>query len=209
MSLSEEITLLGTLDIAVLEVRIDGSLVLSGRPPGWFDRVVPGQSGHYQIKSFGNLPYFEQFLAEAERFWISGEARLYSGHWVQHDIDGFDRSLEAWAVRVGGRKFVVIKLLGPDFEELRRSLQKTRESNLARELITSEQAVAKSHRRDGALRFTRYCLAAISVIDLIIFTLEFLGPGGFRLNNHLLDWVGLSGLGSVVGLIFLTRSRSS
>jgi hypothetical protein len=41
MSPSEEALLFNALDIVVFERLVDGSLILTGRAPGWFERICP------------------------------------------------------------------------------------------------------------------------------------------------------------------------
>jgi hypothetical protein len=214
MSPSEEALLFNALDIVVFERLVDGSLILTGRAPGWFERICPnGRSRQYRTELTAAAPFLEEFLQQAEELWSSPQGRLHSGFWVQRDIDGYDRNLEAWALHAGARQFLILRLLGAEFEETRQALQKFRTSNLAREIRRGE---ANSMRRVSVpfgVWFTRCCLAVCSLAAITMFALQGFGLWHFRLGHGLMTLVGLTALVSIVGLILLTerseRTRGS
>jgi len=122
---------LSVLNIVALERRDDGVFVVVGQPPDWFHRTFP------DVDLSGASPYLADFLAETAEFVPTepGPAKLYSGIWTQRDSGGLERTLEAWTTRIGGRRVLLIHLLGEEFELRRAALQKARETMLSYEQL--------------------------------------------------------------------------
>ena len=127
--------LLAALEVVVLEQQNDRELRLAGAVPEWFGRFRPGAlSSPPRIESALGSPFLENFLADAESFWASGEGRngrLRSGLWTEPGPAGDDFHLEASAVRLGGRRFLLIEDMTPAYEETQSVLQRARSRNLA------------------------------------------------------------------------------
>jgi hypothetical protein len=126
--------LLAALEVAVLEHAADHELRLAGAVPEWLGRFRPGAlSSPPRIETALGSPFLENFLAEAEDFWKSGEAgRLRSGLWTEAGPMGDDFHLEASAVSLRGRRFLLIEDQSPTYEEKQSVLQRARSINLAR-----------------------------------------------------------------------------
>jgi hypothetical protein len=203
---SEEISLLNALDMVVFERTPEGSLVLAARSSAWFERVCPPAGAQqYRHGLTATAPFIEAFLLDAEDLWASSRGRLYAGHWVQRDMDGVDRDIEAWAVNVGARHFLVLRLLGAEFDETRRALQKLRTSNLAEELNAAQTPPESTFSRPAGLWLARCCLYAFCLASLAAFTLKGFGLGGSQLRNSFMNWVGLAGIASIIGLLLLAK----
>src|SRR5438876_4032810 len=105
-----EIGLLAALEIAALERGPDGTLSLCGTPPAWFDIVFSSARGERNEIDFSETsPYLAEFLVDAEAFWTRSQGRLNAGAWTQRDTQGREVGLEAWAIRVDSRNFLLIK----------------------------------------------------------------------------------------------------
>ena len=77
-------------------------------------------------------PFLENFLTDADGFWNSGRpGRLRSGLWTEPGPLGDDFHLEASAVSLDGRRFLLIEDLTPGYAERQAMLQKARSSKLA------------------------------------------------------------------------------
>ena len=136
-----EIGLLAALEISALERGAGGTLSLIGTPPAWFDIVFsPARRKRNEIDFSESSPYLAEFLVDAEEFWQSSEGRLHAGTWTQRDVHGQEVGLEAWAICADGRKFLLIKELGEEFEERRAAFQKARETGL------SYESLGRAHR---------------------------------------------------------------
>jgi hypothetical protein len=199
--LSEEILLLNALDMVVLEHLADGALLLKGRPPGWFERICPiTRSRGYRAELTTAAPFLEQFLLQAGELWSSGHGRVHSGYWVQRDIDGNERHIEAWAVQTEARQFLVLRLLGAEFDETRHALQEFRALKLARE-IQSEKVNSKamaSHLPYSSV--LRYVLLAGLLVAIP--TLAVQGSGRFHPPHGAMIVLGVVTLACVIALFF-------
>jgi hypothetical protein len=203
---SEEALLLHALDMVVLERGLDGSLILVGHAPGWFDRIfVPTDPLHYRDQLTANAPFLDTFLLDAEDFWASSRIRLYGGQWVQRDMDGLDRNIEAWAVNAGARRFLVLKPVGAECDEARRVLQTFRNSKLADELSAAPRKPELRVSGLAGLGLVRSCLAVICLSSLALFTLQGFTLWGFHLAIGLMNWVGLACLASIISLLLLPK----
>jgi hypothetical protein len=126
--------LLAALEVVVLEQAGDHGLRLAGAVPEWFGRFRPGAlSSPPRIEAALGSPFLENFLTDAEGFWNSGErGRLRSGLWTEPGPVGDEFHLEASAVSLGGRRFLLVENQTPGYEEKQSLLQRARSSNLAR-----------------------------------------------------------------------------
>jgi hypothetical protein len=124
--------ILTRLDLVVLE-RLPHGVFLrvgGGAPPLWFSRVMAQPPTGDGVTVAGAMPFLEQFLAEAERFWSSvREGILRTEPFMVADPEGGELALVAIAIGLGPRYFLVLAL-APDFEERRQSLQLAREHML-------------------------------------------------------------------------------
>ncbi|MFN7998195.1 MAG: ATP-binding protein [Bryobacteraceae bacterium] len=117
--------ILSALDYTALEWRDDGLFVLMGEPPEWFHRVFA------DVDMNQASPYLENFLIDAQ----AEAPKAYSGVWTQRDSTGAECGLEAWAIRTGGKRVLLIHLLGEEFEVRRSALQQARQTKLSYERL--------------------------------------------------------------------------
>jgi signal transduction histidine kinase/ActR/RegA family two-component response regulator len=135
-----ELSLFSALSIAVLERDGDDWLAL-GTPPAWLANLIPQALTRANSRDFIlHSPFLADFATEADAFWKDGGTLLDSGTWIQRTFSGDENALRAWAVRIGQRQFLLIKLLGKEYEEQRAVFQK------ARELSMSYESLGRMHR---------------------------------------------------------------
>jgi signal transduction histidine kinase len=128
--------ILASLDIEVLDVLDDNSLILRDSHADWFERLCPARDHRIPPDDLADYcPYLENFLVDCMPFWTAGGTRLHSGNWVQRDVTGEECALDAWAVQAGGRRFLLVRRLGDEFEERRAALQSARDSRLSNEKL--------------------------------------------------------------------------
>jgi signal transduction histidine kinase len=131
-----ELDLLASLDIEVLEVANDNALTLQDSDSGWFERICPTRGQRIDLSDLSDAcPYLENFLIDCLDFWDTGATRLHSGSWIQRDATGTECALDAWAVQTGAHRFLLVRLLGEEFEERRAALQAVRDSRLSNEKL--------------------------------------------------------------------------
>ena len=121
--------LLASLDILIAE-RVESDSFTPVEPvPDFCNRLFRDDRFDYASPlHFDNSPFLAHFIQDAETFWAdSAEGRLKSGPWIESDDHEKDYPLEASALSLGARKFLIVELLGVDFEERRNLLQSARE----------------------------------------------------------------------------------
>ncbi len=117
------------LEIAVLVERDDGRFDLRSPAPAWFYDFVPYRECHDPVAVEERFLFLASFLGEAREFWDRRLVEpLLSGPWTEEDGLGSERHLEATAVCLGESRFLLLSLLGPEFEESRRVLQSARDA---------------------------------------------------------------------------------
>lgn len=119
------------LDMVLFERHPDGPIarVGSASPPEWFNRL-PAVRDRDDVQA---LPFFANFLVDAEQFWREGgQGRLRSDPVMVTDASGAEVPLLVHAVGVDERRFLILELPF-EFEERRRVLQSARELALARD----------------------------------------------------------------------------
>ena len=131
------IEILAALGTAVFEFQGDDAYALCGAAPEWLQRFIPGPDGSLGQEPLEELfPFLSSFLPEAKEFWqTSDTGALHSDVWAQIDSKGEERGLRASAIRVGNRRYLLLGVLGIDFEEMAAALQKARDRGLAYERL--------------------------------------------------------------------------
>jgi signal transduction histidine kinase len=116
--------LLCALGIAVLERGPGRVLSVIGTPPAWVGNLLPSGGPHITCQEVVlSSPFLADFFQEAEEFWNGAGTILESGTWSQRNLNGEETAFEAWALRSGNRKFLMVKLL-ENFEQQRAVFQK-------------------------------------------------------------------------------------
>ena len=108
--------ILTALDIAVLERLDEATFQLLYLAPRWFSLLHPQIHDSSEIVNLGEkFPFLDHFLYDAEAFWNSdAQGRIRSGPWVETDATGKELHLEAMAVRLQERCFLLIERLRLD-----------------------------------------------------------------------------------------------
>src|SRR5262245_15524533 len=112
--MSEAITasVLGALNILVMERLGEGSFIIAGRSPAWFAGFdEEGYSKKDEMNPGDIFPFLESFLFDAEDFWLqSSSGRIKSGPWIEVDPkSGNEIHLEASAVSLGENKALLVQ----------------------------------------------------------------------------------------------------
>jgi diguanylate cyclase (GGDEF)-like protein len=92
-------------------------------------------------------PFFDDFATIADQFWSeSASGMLKSGPWTETDKSGLESYLELSAVNLGGRKIMLLQLLGEDYHKKKDLLQRFREKGLDYEILfKTQQALNRAH----------------------------------------------------------------
>ncbi|MDM8550179.1 GGDEF domain-containing protein [Desulfobacterales bacterium HSG2] len=135
MSESEKINLneiIKALDIVLTERTDEDCFHILGHIPSWYQRIFPEfyDAEKNMVKKF--CPFIENFLIDATPFWLSeADGRLNSGLWIENDSHMTECPLEASAINIGKRKFLLIERGKIPYEENKSILQKSRELSLS------------------------------------------------------------------------------
>ena len=124
-------TLAAVLGALVIEEERDGLLVAIGKPPLWIERYMCFETPPSGADVVSRFAFLEAFLVDARDFWDGGEGTvLEGGTWDETDDEGIDASLDATAVHVDGRRFLVVRHVDESRDERRRVIQRAREVSL-------------------------------------------------------------------------------
>lgn len=134
--------ILSTLDVAVLERgEHSDEFHLRGLLPEWW-RLHFGPANCLLLDLNQCSPFLQDYLAGSHPGWEGpGGVLEKSGPWTEPDRQGGTLTLEATALSIGTRRFLLIERLGSDFEDMQSIVQRARERMLA------EDVAVKSHRK--------------------------------------------------------------
>jgi PAS domain S-box-containing protein len=145
-----QLDIITALDIAALEQQADRSFILIGKAPRWFAEFCPqSDSERASLRPQDTFLFLEQFVPEAETFWDSDEpGPLRSGVWSESYALGRQYVLEASAMKVGGRRLLVLERSRSSFGDIQTLTQAAREHSLDHDrLRRAEEALRKSEER--------------------------------------------------------------
>ena len=136
----DEIELLGALGTAVLECSVSGGLSAVGVAPPWLQSLLGTENPSYTFDDLiSTSPFLADFFQEVSdpknQF-----AVIESGTWSQRNLQGEEKAFQAWGIQCNNRRFLLIRLLGKDFEGQRAVVQKAHEAAL------SYEALGRVHR---------------------------------------------------------------
>ncbi len=134
-----------SLDILIMERADDGLFRLIGNPPECLRFFCSGILCKEKSVRLGMAcPFLENFLIDAEAFWISGKkGKLKSGIWIQTARSGKEHALEATAVSLEEKKLLLIELARSSYGEKQALIQKGREVSLAYQRLEKAEAELK------------------------------------------------------------------
>lgn len=124
-------SLAAVLGALVIEEEPSGALIAIGRPPVWLARFVDPASETTGLDIINRLAFLEAFLVDAREFWSHDAGPvLAGGTWEETDESGTDACLDAVAVGVEGRRFLVVRHVDETRDDRRRVIQRAREVRL-------------------------------------------------------------------------------
>jgi len=169
---------LSMLDIAVFERAEEASeFRLRGLPPEWW-RQSAGLAGCTALDLNQCSPFLQDYLVHAHPAWEGEPGEIEkSGPWTESDRQGGTMTLEATALSIGSRKFLLIERLGTGFEQMQAIVQRAREKMLA------EDVTVKSHRK-AETRLMGQLEASKRTKDDALALLQYLGVAALVLDEH-------------------------
>ena len=106
--MDDQIKILNSMGILVMEGLPDGGFRRIGNAPGWLGLFLMKDS---ELRPDKMSLFLENFLIDAENFWKSATSgKLRSDPWMETDpISGEEHAFEAIAVVSDGRKILLIE----------------------------------------------------------------------------------------------------
>jgi hypothetical protein len=134
MTNSVHMDLLAALDLVLLEHAGGGSFKVLEEVPQWWTALYPqGGAGGAVVQPGERFPFLENFQVDAELFWAERRGgRLQSGVWHETNTEGKDCHLEAAALYLDEREFLIIEFMEAAGDERQGLIQKAREHELDR-----------------------------------------------------------------------------
>ncbi|CAN2039043.1 two-component system, sensor histidine kinase [Candidatus Magnetomoraceae bacterium gMMP-15] len=119
-------------------------------PPDWFVPMFPDAAIKKKINPGKNLPFLENFLIDAEEFWESkSKGQLKSGTWIEVNQSGKENALEAIALSLGKKKFLIIESHRCCFKEKQSAIQKGRQVSLDYERLERLEKELKKAKEEA------------------------------------------------------------
>jgi len=126
--------------LALFEYLGKGSFRPIGSFPSWLKQIWGEETARAKTVVLAERsPFLQNFLLDAEQFWnnkSSGAAN--SGNWIERGVDGVETPLEASALRLDGKKILLIRNFSSAFAEQTQWLQTARDSVLDHEQLLRE-----------------------------------------------------------------------
>jgi PAS domain S-box-containing protein len=142
------------LDLVVMKRCDGGTFQLIGKTPEWFSQIYPHLITPKKIfKLEKEFPFLENFLADAEKFWLEGRTRrLKSGFWIESGATGKDIALEATVVSIAQNKLLLIELARYSYDEKLSLIQKGRQLRLDYGRMERQEKKLRAARDDSEER---------------------------------------------------------
>jgi HD-GYP domain-containing protein (c-di-GMP phosphodiesterase class II) len=116
------------------------------------------------LKPQTKFPFLENFLIDAKEVWNSESQnqRVYSGPWIEADVNAADIALEALAVRWKEHNLLFIAILDEHYQQHHEFLQIGREGMLLKNILAQE---VRKRTRDIRDREEEIALRLVSAAD--------------------------------------------
>jgi len=111
-----------------------------GSFPAWCRKLwgLPG-GREKTLRLAEQSPLLENFLVDAEGFWNSKrKGAANSPVWIERDMENKETPLEAWALRLEGKKVLIVRNLSGTFAERQQLFQTARDSLLEHDRLLHE-----------------------------------------------------------------------
>ncbi|HYL68968.1 MAG TPA: hybrid sensor histidine kinase/response regulator [Candidatus Limnocylindria bacterium] len=125
---------------ALFEFLGGGEFRALGSYPDWCKAVWGAQNARQKtLRLAEQSPFLENFLVDAEGFWNSKrDGAANSSVWIERDSSNRETPLEAWAVRLDGKKILIVRNLSSSYAERQQLFQTARNSLLEHEQLLRE-----------------------------------------------------------------------
>lgn len=147
--MDDQIKILNSMGLLVMERMPDGSFRQIGNAPGWLGLFLRKGS---ELRPDKMSPFLENFLIDAENFWRSAiSGKLRSDPWMETDpVSGEEHAFEAIAVVSDSRKILLIEKVSCSYyKEKQDIIQKGRELSLAYHRLEKIEAELRKAKNEA------------------------------------------------------------
>lgn len=125
---------------ALFEYLGGGEFRALGKYPDWCKAIWGAENARQKTLRLAELsPFLENFLVDAEGFWNSKrKGAANSPVWIERDSANRETPMEAWAVRLDGKKILIVRNLSSSYADRQRLFQTARDSLLEHEQLLHE-----------------------------------------------------------------------
>jgi signal transduction histidine kinase/CheY-like chemotaxis protein len=125
---------------ALFEYAGQGAFRAVGNYPDWCRKLWALPGGREKtLRLAEQSPFLENFLVDAEGFWNSKrKGAANSAVWIERDLENREMPLEAWALRLEGKKVLIIRNLSGTYAERQQLFQTARDSLLEHDRLLHE-----------------------------------------------------------------------
>lgn len=157
------------LGLLILESIGSNEYNLIGLIPKWVDFIADSEGKKIEEKVLiERFPFIEYFLGNAKEFWRNNNrGKLNSDLWVETDNFGKEVYLEAKAINLRNRDFLLIEYGHSSADEKFKLIQRARELKLEHELrLKAEETLSKQNKKLNELNATKDKFFSIIAHDL-------------------------------------------
>ena len=157
------------LDLLILEYKGINDYELIGFVPQWVDFLSPVVNRNVpEQELIDRFPFIENFLVDAKQFWRNNSrGKLKSDLWTETDRLQKEVHLEATAIKIKKRSFILIEYAHSSTEEKFKLIQRARELKLEHELrLKAEEQLSKQNKKLNELNATKDKFFSIIAHDL-------------------------------------------
>lgn len=146
-------SVLEKLDVVVFRRVGPRKYVFYGRPPAFYLNFFDLEYSDEPVMFWADSDMLDFFLHDAENYFSNPltESSISSGIWHETSRNGQETSFLAQATRVDGEDLIIVRVLGEEYEEKMRILQKARENLLERRRLSLDLNEYKQRSRRDSL----------------------------------------------------------
>jgi signal transduction histidine kinase/CheY-like chemotaxis protein len=125
---------------ALFEYAGQGVFHAVGNFPAWCQKLWGATGGREKtLRLAEQSPFLENFIVDAEGFWNSKrKGAANSPVWIERDLENHETPLEAWALRLEGKKVLIVRNLSGTYTERQQLFQTARDSLLEHDRLLHE-----------------------------------------------------------------------